>query len=236
MPSASTPSATSSRVCPELVDISSVRLRPRLRGCHRAQALPREFRDDVVAVARRGETSLSRPRPISGSPSPVWPTGCVPPTSRASNERRQGSCGERPAMSSRRRPGSRSTPGPTTPSGSGCWFGQGFLSVGCTRHTAATVLLLLQIPDRTVMGWSYTAMAARYQHIIAAIRRDVATSVADYFGSSQSRVSSGRTTMARLEHPRHRPNRSDETRTETGRRMPGCVGVDAPGHPGCSER
>jgi integrase len=27
------------------------------------------------------------------------------------------------------------------------------------------------------MGWSNTAMAARYQHIIAAIRRDVATSV-----------------------------------------------------------
>jgi hypothetical protein len=42
------------------------------------------------------------------------------------------------------------------------------------------VLLLLQIPDRTVMaimGWSNTAMAARYQHIIAAIRRDVANSV-----------------------------------------------------------
>lgn len=48
------------------------------------------------------------------------------------------------------------------------------------RHTAATVLLLLQIPDRTVMaimGWSNTAMAARYQHIVAAIRRDVATQV-----------------------------------------------------------
>lgn len=48
------------------------------------------------------------------------------------------------------------------------------------RHTAATVLLLLGIPERTVMGligWSSTAMAARYQHIIAAIRRDVATSV-----------------------------------------------------------
>lgn len=48
------------------------------------------------------------------------------------------------------------------------------------RHTAATVLLLLQIPDRTVMaimGWSNTAMAARYQHIIAAIRRDVAIQV-----------------------------------------------------------
>jgi len=48
------------------------------------------------------------------------------------------------------------------------------------RHTAATVLLLLKIPERTVMGvmgWSNTAMAARYQHIIAAIRRDVAQSV-----------------------------------------------------------
>lgn len=48
------------------------------------------------------------------------------------------------------------------------------------RHTAATVLLLLGIPDRTVMGlmgWSSTAIAARYQHVIAAIRRDVATSV-----------------------------------------------------------
>jgi integrase len=48
------------------------------------------------------------------------------------------------------------------------------------RHTAATVLLLLGVPDRTVMGimgWSNTAMAARYQHITAAIRRDVAQRV-----------------------------------------------------------
>lgn len=48
------------------------------------------------------------------------------------------------------------------------------------RHTAATVLLLLGVPDRTVMGlmgWSNSAMAARYQHIVAAIRRDVATKV-----------------------------------------------------------
>jgi len=28
-----------------------------------------------------------------------------------------------------------------------------------------------------IMGWSNTAMAARYQHIIAAIRRDMATQV-----------------------------------------------------------
>nr|WP_236594612.1 site-specific integrase [Saccharothrix sp. 6-C] len=48
------------------------------------------------------------------------------------------------------------------------------------RHTAATVLLLLGVAERTVMGimgWSNTAMAARYQHITAAIRRDVAQRV-----------------------------------------------------------
>jgi len=48
------------------------------------------------------------------------------------------------------------------------------------RHTAATVLLLLGVPERTVMaimGWSSTAMAARYQHVIASIRRDVAQQI-----------------------------------------------------------
>ncbi|ACU34143.1 tyrosine-type recombinase/integrase [Actinosynnema mirum] len=48
------------------------------------------------------------------------------------------------------------------------------------RHTAATVLLLLGVPERTVMGimgWSNTAMAARYQHVTAAIRLDVAQRV-----------------------------------------------------------
>jgi integrase len=48
------------------------------------------------------------------------------------------------------------------------------------RHTAATVLLILGVPERTVMGlmgWSTTAMAARYQHITGAIRGDVAQRV-----------------------------------------------------------
>lgn len=48
------------------------------------------------------------------------------------------------------------------------------------RHTAATVLLLLGVPERSVMavmGWSNTAMAARYQHVTAAVRRDVADRV-----------------------------------------------------------
>jgi hypothetical protein len=47
-------------------------------------------------------------------------------------------------------------------------------------HTAATVLLLLGVAGRTVMGvmgWSNTAMAARYQHITATIRHDVAQRV-----------------------------------------------------------
>ncbi|WP_306744279.1 tyrosine-type recombinase/integrase [Saccharothrix yanglingensis] len=48
------------------------------------------------------------------------------------------------------------------------------------RHTAATVLLLLGVAERAVMGttgWSNTAMAARYRHITAAIRREVAQRV-----------------------------------------------------------
>ncbi len=48
------------------------------------------------------------------------------------------------------------------------------------RHTAATVLLLLGVPERAVMGlmgWSNTAMAARYQHLTHTIYRDVAARV-----------------------------------------------------------
>jgi integrase len=36
------------------------------------------------------------------------------------------------------------------------------------RHTAATVLLILGVPERAVMGvmgWSSSGMAARYQHV-----------------------------------------------------------------------
>jgi integrase len=48
------------------------------------------------------------------------------------------------------------------------------------RHTSATVLLLLGVPERTVMaimGWSSTSMAARYQHVTDTIRRQVADRV-----------------------------------------------------------
>lgn len=48
------------------------------------------------------------------------------------------------------------------------------------RHIAATVLLILGVPERAViglMGWSTTAMAVRYQHTIDAVRADVAKQV-----------------------------------------------------------
>lgn len=48
------------------------------------------------------------------------------------------------------------------------------------RHTAGTVLLLLHVPTPTamsIMGWSSPAMAKRYQHVLDAIRKDVASQV-----------------------------------------------------------
>lgn len=59
------------------------------------------------------------------------------------------------------------------------------------RHTAATVLLVLGVPERTVMsimGWSSTSMAARYQHVTDPIRREVAGRVGGLlFGESSLR-------------------------------------------------
>lgn len=52
------------------------------------------------------------------------------------------------------------------------------------RHTAATVLLILGVPDRTVMdimGWSTVSMKARYMHVTDDIRRDVASRINGYF-------------------------------------------------------
>ncbi|GAA2674855.1 hypothetical protein GCM10009864_52540 [Streptomyces lunalinharesii] len=48
------------------------------------------------------------------------------------------------------------------------------------RHTAATVLLILGVPERAVMGlmgWSTTAMAARYQHMVNEVRTGIAKQV-----------------------------------------------------------
>jgi integrase len=51
------------------------------------------------------------------------------------------------------------------------------------RHTAATTLLLLGVPDRGVMdmmGWSYSAMVRRYSHVTARLRRDIADRLNEY--------------------------------------------------------
>ena len=56
------------------------------------------------------------------------------------------------------------------------------------RHTAATVLLVLGVPERSVMGimgWSSTAMAARYQHVTDPIRRTVAAQVGGLLWADQ---------------------------------------------------
>jgi integrase len=58
------------------------------------------------------------------------------------------------------------------------------------RHTAATALLIICVPERAVMGlmgWSTTAMAARYQHITSTVRDDVAKRVGGLiWGPSES--------------------------------------------------
>jgi integrase len=48
------------------------------------------------------------------------------------------------------------------------------------RHTAATMLLVLNIGTRAVMdlmGWSSSSMAARYQHVTNDLRHDIADSL-----------------------------------------------------------
>jgi len=72
------------------------------------------------------------------------------------------------------------------------------------RHTAATVLLVLGVPERTVMGlmgWSSTAMAARYQHVTDPIRQTVADQVGGLLWAA----------------PEQRKTEATETKTETTR-------------------
>lgn len=48
------------------------------------------------------------------------------------------------------------------------------------RHTAATVLLVLGVSERAVMGlmgWADSSMAKRYQHITQQVRQDIAERV-----------------------------------------------------------
>ncbi|WP_380169520.1 tyrosine-type recombinase/integrase [Jannaschia sp. R86511] len=62
------------------------------------------------------------------------------------------------------------------------------------RHSAATVLLLLGVPDRAVMGimgWSKADMMLRYQHLTGTIRGDIAERVGALLWSPESPGANG---------------------------------------------
>ncbi len=83
------------------------------------------------------------------------------------------------------------------------------------RHTAATVLLILGVPERAVMGlmgWSSTSMAVRYQHITDQVRQDIAKQLDGLIWESRRR----RRRRARARAGRR--TASATTRATTGRR------------------
>jgi integrase len=62
------------------------------------------------------------------------------------------------------------------------------------RHTAATVLLLLGVSERTIMGimgWSNPAMTRRYAHMIDPIRHETASRIDGLLWASDSRFRAG---------------------------------------------
>lgn len=51
------------------------------------------------------------------------------------------------------------------------------------RHTAATTLLMLGVPERVVMeilGWSQISMLARYQHVLDEMHNNVEAKLSDH--------------------------------------------------------
>ncbi|HEX6579042.1 MAG TPA: tyrosine-type recombinase/integrase [Jiangellaceae bacterium] len=68
------------------------------------------------------------------------------------------------------------------------------------RHTAATVLLILRQPERTVMslmGWSSADMTRRYQHVTDSVRADVANQVGGLIWEARSPDSGNPTVFIR---------------------------------------
>jgi integrase len=68
------------------------------------------------------------------------------------------------------------------------------------RHTAATVLLILGQPERTVMslmGWSSTNMTQRYQHVTDVVRAEVASQIGGLIWEARSDGSGEQTVLVR---------------------------------------
>ncbi len=60
------------------------------------------------------------------------------------------------------------------------------------RHTAATVLLELGVPDRTameIMGWSNPSLTQRYQHVTGHVLGTVAEKVGDHLWETPTKPS-----------------------------------------------
>lgn len=75
------------------------------------------------------------------------------------------------------------------------------------RHTAATVLLILGVNERAVMalmGWSSSAMVARYQHMIDPIRTQVAEQVGGLIWEVAKESKDGKKTRRKGKHKRSR--------------------------------
>jgi hypothetical protein len=57
------------------------------------------------------------------------------------------------------------------------------------------VLLILGVPERAameIMGWSHSAMAARYQHLTGPVRDDIASRVGGLlWGTTDPKIMSG---------------------------------------------
>jgi integrase len=81
------------------------------------------------------------------------------------------------------------------------------------RHTAATVLLLLGVPERAVMdlmGWSSSSMVKRYQHITQQIRMDIAVRVGGLLWEAAPKTKKSKKSKKEKKEKKGKPGRPDE--------------------------
>jgi integrase len=79
------------------------------------------------------------------------------------------------------------------------------------RHTAATLLLILDVKDRTtqgLMGWSDPSMPARYQHLVTEVRTDVAERISGLLWEAQ-KAAQPTVRQRRLKRHARRTNRAN---------------------------
>jgi integrase len=140
--------------CPQRRPLGEQIAETKSRAGRRAMGLP----DELIAVLRKHRDEQDREREIAGQ---LWTEGgwvFTNPTGGPINHRTDYDEWKRLLLQAGVRDG----------------------RLHDARHTAATVLLLLGVPERAVMGlmgWSNSSMAARYQHLTAAVHRDIARRV-----------------------------------------------------------